>query len=153
MSFLLLAALVPLASAPSPEQTAFNYFATVLVAQYYPQAKRLFLTGHSEADASLMGPFAACFPGTGFDSFWRGQQATTVTQVPIAYRGFPVFKRTSAFRAAGLQVRVHRAVAGPGGVYTHLYVYRVQHFVDHYLIKVSGTTPAVVEFCRGSEII
>jgi hypothetical protein len=153
MPILLLAVLVPLTSVTPPEQTAFDYFATVLVAQYYPQAKRLYLTGHSQADASLAGPFAACFPGTGFETFWRGRSTTTGAPVPIAYRGFPVFKRTGVFRRGGLQVRVHRAVTGPDGAYTHLYVYRAQHFVDHYLIKVSGTTPAVVEVCRGSEII
>jgi hypothetical protein len=153
MPLLLLAALVTLQSAPSPEQVAFNYFATVLVTQYYPRAKRLYLTGQSEADMSLTGPFAACFPGTGFESFWRSQQATTVASVPIAYQRFSVFKRTSAWRTGGLQVRIHRAVTGPGGVYTHLYVYRAQHFIDYYLIKVSATTPTVVEFCRGSVII
>jgi hypothetical protein len=153
MSLLFMAVLVPLASTPPPEQTAFNYFATVLVAQYYPQAKHLYLTGHSETDASLVGPFADCFPGAGVDAFWRSQPATTGAPVPIAYRGFPVFKHTGMLRRGGLQVRIHRAVAGPDGVYTHLSVYRVQRFVDHYLIKVSGTTPAVVEVCRGSEII
>lgn len=153
MPFTLLTALFPLASGPPPEQTAFNYFATVLVAQYYPQAKHLYLTGRSETDVSLRGPFAACFPETGFDTFWSGQQATTGATVAINYRGFPVFKRTGVFRNSGLQVRVHRAVAGPGGVYTYLYVYRMHHFADHYLIKISGTTPAVTEVCRGSEII
>jgi hypothetical protein len=152
MPFLLLAALVPLASAP-PEQTAFNHFATVLVAQYYPHAKRLYLTGNSEAESSLVGPFAACFPGTGFADWWRSQSAVTGAPVPIAYRGFSVFKRTGAFRRGGLHVRVYRAVAGPSGTYTHVSVYRAQHFVHHYLIEVSGTTPAAVEVCRSGEII
>jgi|GEM_PF-5106136 len=149
----LLTALLSLFSTPSPEQTAFNYFASRLVAQYYPLAKHLYLTGHSEAEASLVGPFAACFPGTGFDSFWRGQQAITMSPVPIVYREFPVFKRTNAFRTGGLQVRVQRAVSGPSGTFVHLYVYRPQHFVDHYLIKVSAATSAVVDICRGSETI
>jgi hypothetical protein len=30
-------------------------------------------------------------------------------------------------------------------------VYRAQHFVDHYVVKVSDSTP--VEVCRASEII
>jgi hypothetical protein len=153
MPLLFLAALVPLASAPPPEQTAFNYFATVLVAQYYPHAKRLYLTGNSEAESSLVGPFAACFPGTGFADWWRSQSAVTGAPVPIAYREFPVFKRTGAFRRGGLQVGVCRAVAGPSGTYTHVYVYRAHHFVDHYLIKISGTTPGAVEVCRSGEII
>lgn len=153
MPFLFLTALLPLTSDTLPEQTAFNYFATVLVAQYYPHAKRLYLTGHSEAEASLTGPFAACFPGTRFAGWWRSQPAATGTPELISYRGFPVFKRTGTFRRGGLQVRIYRAVAGPGGAYTHLYVYRAQHFVDHYLLKVSNTMPVTVEVCRGSEII
>ena len=153
MPLLLLAALAPLVSASPPEQTAFNYFATVLVAQYYPQAKHFYLTGRSEAEASLAGRFAACFPGTGFAGWWGGPPAATGAPVPIAYRGFPVFKRTGAFHRGGLQVRIYRAIAGPGGAYTHLYVYRAQHFVNHFLLKVSDTTPAVVEVCRVSEII
>jgi hypothetical protein len=153
MPCLLLAALLPFASPPPPEQTAFNYFAAVLVARYYPTAKHLYFPGHSEPDASLAGPFAACFPGTGFDAWWGGQPASTGAPVPIATSGFPRFKRTGWWRRGGLQVRLYRAVTGPGGVYTHLYVYRAQHFVDHYVIKVSGSTPAAVEVCRASEII
>ncbi len=153
MSFLLLATLFSIASPPPPEQTAFNYFATVLVARYYPTAKHLYFPGHSEPTASLAGPFAACFPGTGFDALWGEQPTSTGAPVPITTSGFPLFKRTGFLRRGGLQVRMYRAVAGPGGVYTNLYVYRAQHFVDHYLIKVSGSTPAVVEVCRASEII
>ena len=153
MTFLHLAALVALESAPLPEQTAFNYFATELVARYYPQTKHLYLTGYSEADASLRGPFRKCFSGAGFESFWQRQPTTDTTRVPIDYHGFSVFKRVNMFRKGGLQVRINRTVTGPDGSLTHLYVYRARHFVDHYLIKVSPTTPAVIEFCRGNEII
>ena len=145
--------ILSLAPSPPPEQTAFNYFATVLVARYYPTAKHLYVPGHSEPDASLAGPFAACFPGTGFEALWGTQLVSTGAPVPIATSGFPCFRRTGLLRRGGLQVRVYRAVTGPGGVYTNLYVYWAQHFVDHYVIKISGSTPAVVEVCRASEII
>ena len=153
MPFLLLTALLPLAAPSPPEQTAFNYFATVLVARYYPTAKRLYFPGRSEPEASLAGPFARCFPGTGFDALWGAQAVATSAPIPITTSGFPLFKRTGFWRRGGLQIRLYRAVNGPGGVYTNLYVCRAQHFVDHYVIKVSDSTPTTVEVCRASEII
>ena len=148
-----LASLAPFVSAPSPEQAAFDYFATVLVAQHYPQAKHLYLTKHTEASAHIGGLFGSCFPTTTeFPAFWSGHREMAAVSVPIAYRGFAAFKHTSVFNRRGLQVQVYRAVAGPGGVYVNLKVWRRNHFTDHYLFKISGPAPKGMEVCRQNEI-
>jgi hypothetical protein len=147
-----LASLAPLVSAPSPEQAAFDYFATVLVAQYYPR-KHLYVTGHTEASAHVGGLFGNCFPAiTEFPAFWSGHRETAAASVPIAYRGFAAFKPASVFNRRGVQVKLYRAVAGPGGVYVNLKVWRRNHFTDHYLFKISGPAPGGVEVCRQGEI-
>ncbi len=150
MLCLLLASLFPLVATPSPEQTAFEYFATVLVVGQYPRAKHLYLTGRSEAQAHVKGLFAPCFPDTGFRAFWAANEATDAPAVPIAYRAFSRFKRASAFNRGGTQVRLYRAVTGLGGTYVYLAVYKMHHFTDHYLVKISDA--GEVEVCKQGEI-
>jgi hypothetical protein len=99
MRCLLLASLIPLVDTPSPEQVAFDYFTTVLVAQHYAQAKHLYVMGQSEAAATSKGPFMGYFPETRLRTFWAAYAATAATPVLITYRKFPVFKRASAFNS------------------------------------------------------
>ena len=73
--------------------------------------------------------------------------------VPIAYRGFPPFRKAVGAGKGRLHVRIYRAVAGSDGFYTYIKVYKTHHFVDHYLLKASGVSLEVVEVCRKSEII
>jgi hypothetical protein len=153
MHFLFLASMLASVNPPSPEQTAFNYFASEIVAKQYSQVSHLYLTGQSEAEATIKGPFRECFAGTDFQSFWYGQHSTVAAAVPITYRGFPAFKKAAASGNGRLQVRIYRAVASSDGFYTYISVYKIHHFVDHYLIKVSGVNSEVVEVCRKSEII
>lgn len=148
---LLLASTVFCAQALSPEQTAFNYFATVLVAQYYPQAKYLFLSGQSEATAPSKGPFGECFPDGEFRVFWAVYRPVAGPAVPVAYHQFPVFKRATTHSTKQLQVRLYRAFVGPGGTYTYVTVSKSGHFTDHYLLKVSDLAPGEVRVCRQAE--
>ncbi|MCI1189156.1 hypothetical protein MON38_17165 [Hymenobacter sp. DH14] len=154
MYFFILASAFSSVDTPSLEQTAFNYFASEVVAKRYPQAEHFYLTGQSEAEANISGPFWKCFPGTDFPAFWRSQHANGVAIVLIAYREFSLFKKSAVSKKGRLQVRIYRAVVGSDGAsYTYIKVYKIHHFVDHYLIKIMGANNEIVDVCQENEII
>lgn len=152
--FLLVVAINGHAQQISFEQIAINYFATNILNDKYPDGKRVYFSGQSEGEQTIIGPFAKCFGSdSNFSKFFYEQKKGVSESVPIEIGSFPRLKKSTKVKSNCLSLKVHRSVVNSDLVYVYINVFKEKHFVDHYLIKMSSSSNTVVDVCRESEII
>lgn len=148
----LITALTAQAQQINYEQTVFNYFATEIFTQNYPNAKRIYYSGQTESERSIAGPFAKCFESdSNFSQFYYQQKKSESKKLTIESGTFHHFKKIAKTKSKQLNLRIYRAVTNGEIIYVYIKVFKEKHFVDHYLIKVSSNE--VVDVCHINEII
>lgn len=148
----LIAALATQAQQINFEQTAFNYFATEIFTQNYPNAKGIYYSGQTESERSIAGQFAKCFESdSNFSQFYYEQKKSESEKLIIESGTFHQFKKTAKTKSKQLNLRIYRAVTNGEMAYVYIKVFKENHFVDHYLIKVSSNK--AVDACHVNEII
>jgi len=145
---------IPQTELKAPEQIAFDYFIENTFDVKYVDNGKAFFSGLSESKASISGPFQDCFKSDdSFKDFFYNEKAESVSQQRIDFTETKRFRKSCKVKKKGLNVEVYRAVDRDGFAYVYLKVYKMQHFVDHYLYKVSLSDLEVVDTCSQSEII
>lgn len=136
------------------EQKAFNHFASEIISANYQAEKCIYFTGYSETQQSIAGPFAQCFKSDQeFEEFFYQNKKINSRSIPIDIANFSNVKASKKPKPSKLNLKIYRAVVNDDKVYVYIKVFKMKHFVDHYLIKISSNSGEVVDVCRINEII
>lgn len=136
----------------SPEQVAFNYFATEIINKSYPDSKAIYFSGQTEGEKSISGPFVQCFKSdTDFGEFYYQWRKSEDEKLNIESSNFSILQKSSKPKLRQLNLKIYRAVANDETVYVYIKVFKEKHFVDHYLLKISSNI--VVDVCHKNEVI
>jgi 5,10-methylene-tetrahydrofolate dehydrogenase/methenyl tetrahydrofolate cyclohydrolase len=135
----------------SPEQIAFNHFASEIIVKNYPDTKAIYFPGQTESEKSMAGPFARCFGSDAdFSQFYYQQKKTSSEKLAIESE-FPNLQKSSKIKSKQLNLKIYRAVTKGEIDYVYIKVFKEKHFTDHYLIKISSGK--VVDVCLMNEVI
>ena len=135
------------------EQLAFNFFLNQLLSRYYPEVEKINFSGKTIGEKRLNGPFLKCEFGEDFNYFYKEFNAKQSNEIEISYEGFSIINESKKISKKHLNLLVYRFVEFKDHDYVYIKVYKVDHFVDHYLIKISKKNKEVQGYCRFSEII
>lgn len=152
--FILIFATTVQAQQISFEQKAFDYFVNEIIAANYQEEKFLYFTGNSETEKSIAGPFAQCYnTDQQFEDFFYQNKKIKSTSIAIDLAQAANIKATKKVKSNKINLELYRSVVNEDEVYVYIKVFKVKHFVDHYLVKISSDSREVIDVCRVNEII
>lgn len=138
----------------SVEQAAFDYFAIKIFAQNYPDIKRVYYSGETEREETIVGPFGDCFQSDSkFQEFFKEKHEVVSEKIDIESANVMKFKKSSKSHPRQLNLMIYRGVRQNEIMYVYMKIYKEMHFADHYLIKIQAASRQVLEVCRTNEIM
>ncbi|MEM6526371.1 MAG: hypothetical protein AAF693_21430 [Bacteroidota bacterium] len=139
------------AQKPQFEQMAFDYFLNNTLSENYSESGKLYFEGCTESTVSITGLFMDCFESEKmFKELYSQYSSVESDKLPLDSRD--KLTTTKHVKKKGLNVEVYRAIVTDSSSYVYLSVYKVNHFVDHYLFEIDSSE-TVSEYCKQSEII
>lgn len=129
-------------------------FCNEIIEVNYQAEKCLYFTGYSEAEESIAGPFAQCYKtDQQFEDFFYQNKKNKSNSIAINLAGASNVKAAKKIKSNKLNLEIYRAVVNKDEVYVYIKVFKMKHFVDHYLVKISSDSREIVDVCRVNEII
>lgn len=150
--FLLIVGLFLQSREISPEQVAFDSFIKNHLESSYTDHGSVFLSGMTEPNANLSGPFHDCFSDVEqFAEFFYKEKSKSVNQKKIEFTESKLLKKSNKPKKNKLNLHIYGAVYDKEVAYVHLVVYQASSFLDHYLFKISLSELNVIGTCKRSE--
>lgn len=136
------------------EQKGFNYLVEEIIQVKYPKESYLFFSGQSEKYKSINGPFSQCFDSDkNFEHFFYLSKEVNSNRIPIELNHLSNINRSKKIKSNKLNAVIYRAVVDGNSAYVYIKVFKLKHFTDHYLIKLSTISGEIIDYCEVNEVI
>ena len=137
----------------SKEQLAFDYFMENIFFKTYKFEKSIYVSSNLENKVSmdLEGLFFNCaFLDKSFGKFKLADNDTDeLEKIELTFHVKVKFLKKP--RTRKLNLLLHKSISQKDNHYVYLTVFKENHFVDHYLIKI--VEDKVKEYCLVNEVI
>lgn len=134
------------------EQIAFDFFIENIMFEKYGNEKSIYFSSAIENITSVNRIFSKCFRNDKtFGEFRFDYPPLTENKIDVRISTKSKIKLSKKPRSRNLNLKIYKAVRQGENFYVSVSVYKRNHFVDHFLIKIIENT--VIDYCFVNEII